>query len=83
MTVPIKLIDLIPIEHPVQYKLHLACANEDGVHPLNEYMADRNNWIGWNEWRGAKNQWTRKYIFSFILDFGHFRKSTILAANEH
>jgi hypothetical protein len=66
MRVPIKLTDIMPIEHPDQFKLHLSCANEDGVHPLNEYIVDRNNWIGWNEWRGGKDQWTRKYIFSFI-----------------
>ncbi len=66
MNVPIKLTDLIPIEHPDQYKLHLSCANEEGAHPLNEYIVDRHNWVGWNEWKGEKNQWTRKYIFSFI-----------------
>ena len=66
MTVPIKLRDLIPIEHPDQYKLHLSCLSEDGLHPLDEYIVDRKNWIRWNEWRGEKNQWTRKFIFSFI-----------------
>lgn len=63
---PIKLTDILPITNPAEYKLHLACANEDGIRPLDEYVVDRTNWIGWNEWRGEKNQWTRKYIFSFI-----------------
>jgi len=62
----IKLTDILPIGDPSEYKLHLACANEEGVRPLNEYVIDRNKWIGWNEWRGDKDQWTRKYIFSFI-----------------
>jgi hypothetical protein len=66
MNTPIKLTDIVHIEQPEQYKLHLACANEDGVHPLNEYILDRNNWIGWNKWRGNKNDWTRQYIFSFM-----------------
>lgn len=66
MTTSIKLSDIIHIDDPTQYKLHLACANPDGVHPLNEYVADRSNWIGWNEWRGDKNDWNRPYIFSFI-----------------
>ena len=69
MNAPIKLTDLISIQNPDQYKLHLACANEDGIHPLNEYIIDRKNWIGWNEWRGGKDQWTRKYVFSFIEFF--------------
>ncbi len=68
MTTPIKLTDIIPLPDPTAYKLHLACANEDGVHPLNEYVIDRTSWIGWNEWRGAggKNDWNRPFILSFI-----------------
>jgi hypothetical protein len=66
MTVPIKLTDIIPVVHPEQYKLHLGCANEAGFHPLDDYIVDRNQWMGWNEWRGQKNDWTREYIFSFI-----------------
>jgi hypothetical protein len=66
MNTPIKLTDLIPIPNPDQYKPHLGCANEDGIHPLDEYVTDRKYWLMWNEWRGQKNQWTRKYIFSFI-----------------
>jgi len=62
----IKLTDLMKIDHPNQYKLHLACTSPDGTHPLNDYVIDKNNWRDWNEWRGRKNQWTRKYIFSFI-----------------
>ena len=66
MSTPIMLTDIVNVPDPTQFKLHLACANEDGIHPLNEYVANRANWIGWNEWRGDKNDWTRKYIFSFI-----------------
>ncbi|MEI7728365.1 MAG: GIY-YIG nuclease family protein [Verrucomicrobiota bacterium] len=66
MSTPIKLTDIFQIPEPTQYKLHLACANQEGTHPLNEYVADRANWIAWNEWRGDKNDWTRRYIFSFM-----------------
>lgn len=66
MTTAIKLSDIIQIDDPNQYKLHLACANQDGVHPLNEYIADRSNWLRWNEYRKGKDIWTRPYIFSFI-----------------
>jgi hypothetical protein len=66
MNEPIRLTDLIPIADPTQYKLHLACANEEGDHPLDDYIINNDNWIGWNEWRGKKDEWTRRYIFSFI-----------------
>lgn len=66
LSLSIKLSDLFTIAEPNQYKLHLACANQDGTHPLNEYVADKANWVGWNEWRGDKNDWTRPFIFSFI-----------------
>ncbi len=64
MSVPIKLTDLIPIAEPHQYKLHLACMNDDGIRPLDEYVAG--NWRYWNEWRGKRNDWTRKRVFSLI-----------------
>jgi len=66
MNTPIKLADIISISNPSAYKLHLACRNSCGIHPLDEYIADRNKWIGWNEYRREKNDWTRQYVFSFI-----------------
>lgn len=62
----IMITDLLKIEDPSLYKLHLACRNEDWVNPLDEYVAGPQNWIGWNEWRGKKNDWTRDYIFSMM-----------------
>ena len=58
--------DILKIDDLTKYKLHLACRNEDGVSPLDEYVTDKNNWIGWNEWRRNRNDWTREYIFSLI-----------------
>ena len=55
----IKINDLLRIEDPRQYKLHLACGNEDGLNPLDVYVADRTEWIAWNEWKGDKNDWTK------------------------
>ena len=63
----IKLKDIIKIEDPIQYKLHLACRNGDWVSPLDEYVTDYKNWLGWNEWRGNKNDWTRDFVF-FLFD---------------
>lgn len=62
----IHLSDIIHIDEPSQYKLHLACRNEDWVNPLDEYVSDHKNWLGWNEWRGSKNDWTRNFVFSLI-----------------
>lgn len=63
---PIKITDLIPLTDPSEYKLHLSSTSAHGTHPLNEYVIDRVNWKEWNEAREGKNDWTRKYIFSFI-----------------
>ena len=62
----IKLLDIIKIGDPSAYKLHLACRNTDGVSPLDEYVRDPQNWVGWNTWRGKKNDWTRDFVFSLI-----------------
>ncbi len=43
----------------------MACWN-GSEQPLNVYLANWNNWIGWNQWRGGKNDFNRKYIFSLI-----------------
>ena len=62
----IRLQDVIRIDDPTQYKLHLACRNQDGDHPLDVYVADRGTWLGWNQWRGKKNDWTRDFVFSLM-----------------
>ena len=58
--------EIFKLEDLTRYKLHLACADEDGNSPLDAYVADRQNWIGWNEWKGSREDWTREYIFSLI-----------------
>lgn len=62
----IQLNDILGISDPQEYKLHLACRNRDFVHPLDEYVADPDYWLGWNEWKGKKNDWTRPYVLSFM-----------------
>lgn len=47
------------------FKLHLACWN-GYEQPLNVYLAGWENWVGWNQWRGGKNDFNRKFIFSLI-----------------
>lgn len=48
-----------------KYKLHLACWN-GYEQPLDVYLNNWDNWIGWNKWRGNKNDFNREYIFSLI-----------------
>lgn len=62
----IKLNDIFRISDPQNYKLHLGSKGENEDHPLDYFAQDPKNWIGWNEWRGTKNDWTRDYIFSMI-----------------
>lgn len=62
----IALNDILTLSAPEEYKLHLACRNNDGVQPLDEFVADPDNWLGWNQWRGRKNDWTRPRILSFM-----------------
>ena len=62
----IRLQDVIRINDPTQYKLHLACRNEEQVHPLDVYVADCREWLAWNECRGNRNDWTRDFVFSLM-----------------
>jgi hypothetical protein len=62
----IMLNEILSIPDPREYKLHLACRSPEGTHPLDEYVADAANWLHWNEWRGAKNDWNRPYVLSFM-----------------
>ena len=62
----IKLVDILAISSPQTYKLHLACRNPDYVEPLDVFVTNRQDWVKWNEWRGSRNDWTRKRILSFI-----------------
>ena len=62
----IRLQDVIRIDDPTQYKLHLACRDPYGNHPLDEYVADPGTWLEWNQGRGRKNDWTRDFVFSLI-----------------
>jgi hypothetical protein len=62
----IQLKEILNIQNPEMYKLHLGGLNEDGIHPLDEYIKDISIWKSWNEWRGSKNDWNREYIFSMI-----------------
>ena len=62
----IQLSDIIRIDEPNRYKLHLACRNRDWINPLDLFVSDPDEWLGWNRWRGYKNDWTREFVFSLM-----------------
>jgi hypothetical protein len=62
--------DIIQIESPRNYKLHLACEDTDGTKPLDVFVRSPEEWLAWNEYRGRRNDWTRDYILA-LIEFYH------------
>lgn len=62
---PLQLSHIYPISHPEQFKLHLACWNGT-ENPLDVFIRDRDEWDGWNRWRGTRDDFSRPYIFALI-----------------
>lgn len=65
----IAVTDLLAIDNPSEYKMHAARWNGENQ-PLNVFVDDSSKWRGWNTWRGSKDEFTRKYIFS-LIDYYH------------
>jgi len=61
----IELIELIDGLEIKDYKIHLASWNGTN-HPLDIFVSDKKAWQRWNEYRGQRNDFNRKYIFSLI-----------------
>ena len=59
------LHDIFPIAAPNDYKLHFARWNRDNQ-PLEVWVRDREEWQGWQEYRPARNDFNRSYIFTLI-----------------
>jgi hypothetical protein len=56
---------LLPISNPEEYKIHFAVWNR--IHePLDVFVRDREEWKGWNSWRGGRDDFSRRFIFSLI-----------------
>lgn len=51
-----------------KYKIHLAAYN-GYEQPLDVFARDREEWKGWNEWRGDKDDFNREYIIGLIPDY--------------
>ncbi len=52
---------------PTQCKLHCAVYNGE-AHPINVLSNDWPEWENWNRWRGPKNDFNRRFIFSLAQD---------------
>jgi len=56
---------LFRIENPEDYKIHFAVYSDE--QPLDVFVRSRDEWQGWNSWRGNnRDDFSRKYIFSLI-----------------
>ena len=65
----IPVSNLINIDEPKNFKLHAARSNYKDQ-PLDVYVRNKDECLNWNRWRGAKDEFSRKYIFS-LIDFYH------------
>ena len=65
----ISLSEILHIENPKDYKVHLASWN-GYENPLDVFVRDREKWKEWNEWRSEKDDFNRQYIFT-LIDYYH------------
>lgn len=62
---PFNIQSILDIDHSNEYKFHAARWN--GEHqPLDVFTRNQEEWIGWNRWRGQKDDFNRRFIISFI-----------------
>src|SRR5882672_7068808 len=65
----ILLSEILPIVDVAEYKLHFARWN--GEHqPLDVFVRDSREWQGWHEYRPARDDFNRTFIFS-LMQFYH------------
>ena len=66
----IKLKDIWPIENVGDYKVHFArrVKKEDGSakEPLDVWLSNKSDWVGWQRHRPKKNEFNRDFIFSLM-----------------
>lgn len=65
MAESIPLKSLIPNLDPSEFKLHCAVWNNVDQ-PLDVFARSRDEWAGWNAWRGKRNDFNRQFIFSMM-----------------
>jgi len=65
----ISVKDIIAVDNLEEYKFHAARCNGENQ-PLDVYVRDRDEWVGWNTWGDSRDVYNRPYIFS-LIDFYH------------
>lgn len=75
----IKLSSILPITNLNDYKLHCAVWN-GSEQPLDIFASHREYWHDWNRYKGARNDFNRKYIFSLIR-FYHEEDTWLFGGN--
>lgn len=65
----IKLSEILNIDGPSEFKIHLANWNGEN-HPLDVFVKSKDEWKGWNSWRGENDDFNRRYIFS-LMEYYH------------
>ena len=63
----IRLTEILPIQNLSDYKMHLACWNKKHQ-PLDVFVRSKEEWEGWQRYKGEKDNFNRKYIFA-LIDF--------------
>jgi len=61
----IKLADILDLGNLKQYKAHCAVWNGKNQ-PLDVFARNREEWHGWNSYKGQNNEFNRQYIFSLM-----------------
>ena len=56
---------ILPMDNLGEYKIHFAVWNGE-EQPLDVFVRDPDEWKGWNSWRGGRDDFSRKFIFSLI-----------------
>ncbi len=65
MLIPVQSV--LSLANPSEYKLHLATWNGQ-VHPLDAFVRDWEEWVGWSRYRGSTNEFGRPKILA-LADF--------------
>lgn len=65
----IYLKTIMPIADLHDYKIHFAVWNGE-EQPLDVFVRDQDEWKGWNSWKGGRDDFSRRYIFSVIRYYG-------------
>ena len=67
MTILVK--DVWPIDNTDEFKIHFARYNQESQ-PLDVWVRDRSEWMGWQQTRPQKNDFNKPFIFS-LMRFYH------------